>query len=195
MLYSDGSQEAPQRYRVRTFVPTGQEMEPTTRNATTQKPDPKELDSEKRAPITNPSASRTSGEAVVGRNPPSYREVFGPSGLYDDTSPPVTRSKNDSMDVEFNPRAFETPETRRAALMAYDHLPSWSEPVSKGKQKYALEVAGQPTSQARRTSAMEEEADENTKLTERRASEQGSFMDTIDLSGENDEYSEGFIQR
>jgi hypothetical protein len=188
---------------VRTFVPTGKEMEPMTRNATTQKPDPKELDSEKLAPTTNPSAPRTSGEAaVVGRNPPSYREMFGPNGLYDDKSPYnsrpsplVTCSKNNSTDLEFNPRALETPETRRAALMTYDHLPSWTEPMSKGRLKYALEVAGQPTSQARRTSTMEEEADENTKLTERRASEQGSFMDTIDLSGENDEYSEGFIQR
>lgn len=173
-----------------------------TRNATTQKPDPKELDSEKLAPTNNPAPPRTSGETVVGRDPPSYGEVFGPNSLYDDTSPynsrlpPLAmRSRNNPTDLEFNPRALETPETRRAALMTYDHLPSWTEPVSKGKQKYALEVVGEPTSQARRASAMEEEADENTKLTERRASEQGTFMDTIDLSGENDEYAEGFIQR
>ena len=178
-------------------------MEPVTRNATTQKPDPRDIDLENRPAPTNPASPRTIGEAVVGRDPPSYGEMFGHNNLYDDTSsyssrrrPPPSlvamRKNNNPTDLEFNPRALDTPETRRAALMTYDHMPSWTESMSKGKQ---TEVVGQSTGIVRRTSCTEEEADENTKLTERRASEQGSFMDTIDLSGENDEYSEGFIQR
>lgn len=184
---------------MRTFMPTGKEMETMTRNATTQKPDPKDADSKEPAPPD--PAPQTSGKAVVGRNPPSYGELFGHNGLYEGTSPynsrppPVVMRRNSPADVEFNPRVLETPETRRTALLTYDHLPSWTESMSKGKRKSSLEVVGQPTIRIRRSSSTEEEADENTKLTERRASEQGSLMDTIDLRGENDEYSEGFIQR
>lgn len=50
-------------------------------------------------------------------------------------------------------------------------------------------------SDTRRDSSCDNDATELTKLTDRRASEHGPLLDTIDIRGENEEYSEGFIQR
>jgi len=221
VLYSDGSQEAPQRYRVRTFVPTGgpgQERhslssrplrlaEPGAAGAGAGAWPAMEVGSPDRLPSIQPATAprpslTTVGQLVAGladprhasasewsqhlkpplRGAPASPTALGPNFL----------SFSDKTNNDFNPRALPNP----AAL-----------PPDPGSSPAALRFrpwgsrSFEPGSRvgvdSRRESSNsgDDEVTELTKLTDRRASEHGPLMDTIDIGGENEEYSEGFIQR
>lgn len=216
VLYSDGSQEAPQRYRVRTFVPTGQEME-TLRNSKisfTTKLD--ESGSESGSPMGEPQKPNIDD---LIENPPLYEHHFtqpydrspldARRGGIASTKPPLPRR---SMDIDFNPRALYTPEARRGGFLqsegANDGVENLdttkdarriSQGQGQGNNQWTFGNSNQTLPNLQRHDSRRfssgEEANELTKLTDRRASEHGALMDTIDIRGENDEYQEGFIQR
>lgn len=130
------------------------------------------------------------------RSPPTYSQML--ADVADDyrasgsTTKPSSGS-NSFSDNDFNPRGGIIPrlDSRGAAL------PDHNIPAA-GSGKNLFRHSSTWDSQAmdsRRESAVEEEITELTKLTERRASEHGPLVDTIDVRGENEEFSEGFIQR
>ncbi|KAG0571221.1 hypothetical protein KC19_6G220800 [Ceratodon purpureus] len=213
VLYSDGSQEAPQRYRVRTFVPTeqveqGHELKVVRNSMSTPcQPALKYIEpggaaaatTSNEVPRTTPAPADISAAASDVRTAPlpTFGQIV--TSFADNRAsqshakPPLgaSASKKSFFDNDFNPRAsLPGPDARRAALLQHDF------PAAPYRQ-WGKSFEGAPRrSDARRESSSEDEViTELTKLTDRRASEHGPLMDTIDLRGENEEYSEGFIQR
>lgn len=221
MLYSDGSQDAPQRYRVRTFVPTSSnaqahELQLVRHSLSSQPLRLLESGAEAagagaRAAIEVESPDRHPGSIQAAGARPSLTTVSQPVvGLADprqhatsewsrqkppklggaQAAPPLGhKSSFSDNNNDFNPRAVPAapdPSTSGAAL----RFRAW------GKSSFEAGAGSRRGAGIRREStAGDDEATELTKLTDRRASEHGPLMDTIDIGGENEEYSEGFIQR
>ena len=212
VLYSDGSQEAPQRCRVRTSVATGgpgQELQQVVRPSSLVEPGaaatgagarvrPSAMEEEppnRLEPATAPRPSLTTvGQLVPGLVEPLHNSAAD-SEWSQPLKPPTLRgtalgphflsSSYTTNGNDFNPRALPDPGSSATALC---FRPPWS---------HRSFESGSRVGESRRESGIsgDDEVTELTKLTDRRASEHGPLMDTIDIGGENEEYSEGFIQR
>jgi len=228
VLYSDGSQEAPQLYRVRTFVPLGQEMESLRK-------------------LRNPSTLSTKLETNSWSNPGSsltttpYKETG--MRMYVEDSRNLTRQSTEPISVEHLPPAYDlspldSPNVQKSDSPKFvtQHHPSFAANASfdsdfDPRRRYYTAGSSSKMQQARapffenqntvwrfgqgavgsshqlaepkvretnhKSRLIDDAAaDELIKLTHRRpSSEEGSLLEGIDIRGENDEYTEGFIRR
>eukprot|EP00249_Psilotum_nudum_P022161 c28398_g1_i1 orf=883-2328(+) len=176
VLYSDGSQEALQKYRVRTFVPTGQEME-TLRKHKHMFGAGKMDDayssgfssSEGGSPVSQDSGKRATKEPDLMQNPllfdphNSFSQVYDMSPLDTPSSKPPLPPSSGKKPSDFDPRGSI--------------------------------VFGLGSVDSRRSSTGED-ALETTRLAPgRRKSSHGVLGDEVDSYGEQDQYGEGYIQR
>jgi len=221
VLYSDGSQEAPQRYRVRTFEATGgpgQELQQVVRPSSLVEPGagvrvwPSAMKAEptnrlKPATALRPSLTTVS-QLVAGLAEPVHGSAAD-SEWSQPLKPPTLRatarsstalgphvlSSSDTMNSnDFNPRALPDPDPAAhpadpgSSATALCFRPPWGHRSFESGSRVGVESR-------RESGTSGDDVTELTKLTNRRASEHGPLMDTIDIGGENEEYSEGFIQR
>lgn len=166
VLYSDGSQEIPTKYRVRTFVPTGQEMETLRKH--------KQMFGAGKLDDTLPSDVQRESPATVVKeaDPMNNPLLFDPhnpfSSVYDMTPldgvghkpglPPIPQRKLS----EFDPR---------------------------------ISVTSVGIADSRRTSLGDEALETSRLAPGRRRSSQGVLVDETDSYGEQDQFVEGYIQR
>lgn len=229
VLYSNGSQEAPQRNQMRTLVPKGACGEEEMHHMVEQEHLGFSLihkHHHQQQPLVGAIArARPSMEVGRGRVTTVGRlvaEIALPregghpmacnaggsqhlkptllssssSGFATTTTPATTTTlvqqpsvsniSNNITTNDFNPRAAPCTFQQWQGGSLLDASNARHQP---GTNSHVVEIRRESNS------SVDDEATELTKLTDRRASEHGSLMDTIDIRGENEEYSEGFIQR
>eukprot|EP00250_Pteridium_aquilinum_P016244 c23021_g2_i1 orf=593-2020(-) len=170
VLYSDGSQEVPTKYRVRTFVPTGQEMETLRKH--------KQMFGAGKLDDANSSSIRpTDVENQVRES--KERDTMQNPLLLDPHNPFSTVYDMTPIDgTGLKPGKSSLPEGR---LNDFDRRRSVPSAVGN--------------TDSRRTS-LGDEALETTRLApNRRRSSQGVLADETDSYGEQDQFVEGYIQR
>lgn len=169
VLYSDGSQEVPTKYRVRTFVPTGQEMETLRKHK--QMFGAGKLDDTYTSGTSSADPENHAAEAK-GRDAMQNPLLFDPhnpfSTVYDmspiDGAGHVVRGRPPLPESRLNDF-----DRRRSSAIGNED--------------------------SRRTS-LGDEALETTRLAPgRRRSSQGVLADETDSYGEQDQFVEGYIQR
>ncbi|KAH7351679.1 hypothetical protein KP509_19G009400 [Ceratopteris richardii] len=169
VLYSDGSQEAPTRYRVRTFVPTGLEMETLRKHK--QMFGAGKLDEAYMAnvPMRDTDNSKKTKEMDVMENSLLF-DPHNPFSTAYDMSPIGTSSDSKGQQVMLDDSLFN-----------FD------------RRRSTISITG--ANDSRRTS-LGDEALETTRLAPgRRRSSQGVLADETDSYGEQDQMFQGYIQR
>lgn len=170
VLYSDGSQEVPTKYRVRTFVPTGQEMETLRKHK--QMFGAGKLDDAYTSGTASADSENHAGES-------KDRDAMQNPLLFDPHNPFST--VYDMSPIDGTGHVPGRPTLPEIKLNDSDRGRSGSSAIGNAD--------------SRRTS-LGDEALETTRLAPgRRRSSQGVLADETDSYGEQDQFVEGYIQR
>ncbi|KAJ7568430.1 hypothetical protein O6H91_01G032600 [Diphasiastrum complanatum] len=183
VLYSDGSQEAPRKYRVRTFVPTGQEMETLRKHNKMFGAGKLDEGSEAFSPKSRHLASTEISQKTRDSPKNSLLLDAHESSLHFYDMSPIGVS---------NHRACQT------GLPPIPHRNSSIEGrVSNAEDLQSSMVGHKPSLliESRRSSTGEEALETTFLNPGRRKSSHGALLDEIDIQGEQDQYEEGYIHR
>ncbi|XP_002992534.2 transmembrane protein 184B [Selaginella moellendorffii] len=202
VLYSDGSQEAPMRYRARTFVPTGQEMDTLRRHSKMFG-----------AGTIDPASASTLGLGGASFGSAAFSRasfisqggsLSGEAGRRKTQARPSPQSSlsgfgnfpNDPQQPQQQPHSFEAALFKAALPPLPNRQPSMGSilhirsPVeSRNSSLIDSRRSG------RRSSAGDDAMETSLLAPGRRKSSHGALLDEIDIHGEEDQYDEGYIQR
>ncbi|KAL3696485.1 hypothetical protein R1sor_010561 [Riccia sorocarpa] len=195
VLYSDGSQEAPTKYRARTFVKTGQEME-TLRNNKNMGQTSKNAEGSYSSGLSpSDGDSPLNGEAVQ-KDRIRTGESFNSALLNEDQfahaydMAPLNRPSVLSKDAQYcPPAAFDNFDPRNRDVMDFDprKVTTKADENQQRQKSSGLD--------SRRRSSTGEDAYEETRFTDRRRSSHGVLMEEIEYVGEEQAYREGYVQQ
>ncbi|BBN02809.1 organic solute transporter subunit alpha [Marchantia polymorpha subsp. ruderalis] len=199
VLYSDGSQEAPTKYRARTFIKTGQEMETLRINKNMGQSSKLDEGAYSSGLSSSEGGSPVKAE-VINKSSAKGGETFKSSLLTEDEfslaydMSPLDAPSGHSKAAQSGPSAsVGNFDPRNQIVMDFDprKQSSIAEEVQQRQRPPGQNSSGLDS---RRRSSTGEDAFEETRLTDRRKSSHGVLMEEIDFVGEEDAYHEGYVQ-